>query len=83
MLFLWALHPWYKAIIDLFASKPKDISVASINSIVLDAQFMDELSFFGSNGNPDPAMNNQLDTVYHPELSQIKSLDDEYPPAQY
>ncbi len=43
MLFLQALHPHYKAIIDLFALKQKDISVASINSIALDAQFMDEL----------------------------------------
>ena len=73
MLFLWALHPRYKAIIDLFASKQKDIFVTSIDSIVLDAQFMDALSFFGSNGNLDPTMNNQLDTVYPPELSQIKS----------
>jgi hypothetical protein len=41
MLFLRALHPRYKAIIDLFASKQKDVSVASkIDSIVLDAQFM-------------------------------------------
>ncbi len=34
VLFLWALHPRYKAIIDLFASKQKDISVTSIHSIV-------------------------------------------------
>jgi hypothetical protein len=34
MLFLQALHPHYKAIIDLFASKQKDISVAPINSFV-------------------------------------------------
>ncbi len=40
MLFLRALHPRYKEIIDLFASKQKDISITSINSIVLDAQFM-------------------------------------------
>ena len=53
MLFLRALHPHYKAIIDLSASKQKDFSVALTDSIVLDAQFMDELSFFGSNGNPD------------------------------
>jgi hypothetical protein len=37
MLFLWALHPHFKAIIDLFASKQKDISVASIDYITLDA----------------------------------------------
>jgi hypothetical protein len=54
MLFLWALHPCYKAIIDLFTSKQKDVSISSIDTIVLDAQFMDELSFFGSNGTPGP-----------------------------
>ncbi len=51
ILFLWALHPCYKAMIDLFASKQKDISVASIVSIVLEAQFIDELFFFGSEQN--------------------------------
>ncbi len=50
MLFVRSLHPRYKAIINLFASKQKDISVATIDSILLDAKFVDELSFFGSNG---------------------------------
>jgi len=45
---------------------------------------MDELSFFGSNCNPDPIMDDLLVTVSPPELSQVKSIDDdEYPPAQY
>jgi hypothetical protein len=83
MLFLWALRPCYKAIIDLFASKQKDISVASIDSIASDSQFMDELSFFGSDGNPGPVTNDALDTAYSPELSQVESIDDAYPPAQY
>ena len=84
MLFLQALHPRYKAIIDLFASKQKDISIASINSIVLDAQIMDVFSFFGSNGNPDPVTDDLLDTASPPELSQVESIDDdEYLPAQY
>jgi hypothetical protein len=74
MLFLRALHPCYKAIIDLFASKQKDIFVASINSIASDAQFMDELSFFGSNGNPGPITDDALDTAYPPELSQVESI---------
>ncbi len=74
MLFLRALHPCYKVIIDLFASKQKVISVASINSIALDAQFMDELSFFGSNGNPGPITDDALDTAYPPELSQVESM---------
>jgi hypothetical protein len=67
VLFLWALHPHYKAIIDLFASKQKDISVTSINSIISDAQFMDDFSFFGSNGNPDPVTDDLLNTASPPE----------------
>ena len=69
MLFLRALHPRYKVIIDLFASKQKGISIASIDSIILDAQFMDELSFFGSIGNPDPITDDLLNTASPPELS--------------
>jgi hypothetical protein len=85
MLFLWGLHPRYRAIIYLFASKQKDISVASIDSIILDAHFMNELSFFGSNRNPDPITDYLLDTASPLELSaQVESIDDdEYPPAQY
>jgi hypothetical protein len=44
---------------------------------------MDELSFFSSNGNPGPVMDDPLDTLYPPELSWVESIDDEYPPAQY
>jgi hypothetical protein len=77
MLFLRALHPRYKTIIDLFASKQRDISVASIDSIILDARFMDEFPFFGSNGNPAPISNDLLDTASQLELID----DDDYPPA--
>ena len=84
MLFLRALHPRYKAIIGMFASKQKDISAASIDSIVSDAQFMDEFSFFGSNGNPNPVTDDLLDTTSPPELSPVHSLDDDaIPPAEY
>jgi hypothetical protein len=45
---------------------------------------MDELSFFGSNGNPAPVMDDLLDTTSPNELSQVQSIDDdESPPAQY
>ncbi len=44
---------------------------------------MDELSFFGSNGNPGTVMDDPVDIAYPPELSQVESIDDEYPPAQY
>jgi hypothetical protein len=36
-----------------------------------------------SNGNPNPVTDDPLDTAYPPELSQVESIDDEYPPAQY
>ncbi len=51
MLFLQALHPHYKAIIDLFVSKQKDISITTINSIVSDAKYMDELAFLALTAN--------------------------------
>ena len=45
---------------------------------------MDELSFFGSNGNPAPVTDDLLDTTSPNELSQVQSIDDdESPPAQY
>jgi hypothetical protein len=69
MLFLQALHPRYKAIIDLFASTQKDISIATIDSIVSDAKFMDELAFFG--------------TIGKPCLVTVDPLDDKYPPDHY
>ena len=52
--------------------------IASINSIILDARFIDEFNFFGSNGNPAPVCDDPLDTA-----SQLESIDDDdYPPAQ-
>jgi hypothetical protein len=45
---------------------------------------MDELSFFGSNGNPALVTDDLLDTASPPKLSRVESIvDDEYPPAQY
>jgi hypothetical protein len=67
MLFLQALHPCYKAIIDLFASTQKDISIATINSIVSDAKFLDELAFFGTIGKPCLLTVDPLDDEYHPD----------------
>jgi hypothetical protein len=71
MLFLRALHPCYKAIINLFASKQKDISIAMIDSIVSDAKYMDELAFLGTNDKPCLAVDDPLDNAYPPEVSQI------------
>ena len=84
MLFLRALHPRYKAISGMLASKQKDISAASIDSIISDAQFKDEFSFFGSNGTPDPVMDDLLNTTSPPKLSPVQSFDDDaIPPAEY
>jgi hypothetical protein len=41
---------------------------------------MDELAFLGTNGKPCLAMDDLLDNVYSPEISQVDPLDDEYPP---
>jgi hypothetical protein len=48
VLFLQALYPCYKAIINLFTSKQKEISIAMIHSIISDAKYMDELAFLGT-----------------------------------
>jgi hypothetical protein len=79
-LFLRALHPCYKAITDLFASKQKDISIAMIDCIISDAKYMDEVAFLGTNGKPCLAMNDPLNNLYPPEVSQVDPLEDEYPP---
>ncbi len=69
MLFLQALHPCYKArIIDLFVSRLKGISIATINSIVSDAKYTYELSFFDTNGKPCLVMDDPLDNAYPPEV---------------
>jgi hypothetical protein len=47
---------------------------SSIDPIFSDAQFMDELSFFGFNGNPAPLTDDLLDTASPPELSQVESI---------
>ena len=45
---------------------------------------MDEFSFFGSNGTPDPVTDDLLDTTSPPELSPVQSFDDDaIPPAEY
>ena len=63
VLLLRALYPCYKAIIDLFESKQKDISIPTIDSIVPDTKFVCELSFFGINGKPCLIMNDPLDNA--------------------
>jgi hypothetical protein len=50
MLFLRALHSRYQDLLNQFASKQKDLSVATIDSVVADAKFMDEFVAVGANG---------------------------------
>ncbi len=58
-------------------------SPQSILSLRMHNSWM-SFSFFCSNGNPGgPITDDALDTAYPPELSQVESIDDAYPPAQY
>jgi hypothetical protein len=42
MLFLWGMHSRYQDLLSQFASKHKDLALATIDSIVADARFMDD-----------------------------------------
>ena len=50
MLFLHAIHPRYEGLLNQFASKQKDLSIASIDLILLDAKYMDRFIPVGSKG---------------------------------
>jgi hypothetical protein len=50
MLFLRAIHLCYQGLLNQFASKQKDLSAASIDSVVVDAKFMDDFATVGANG---------------------------------
>ena len=54
MLFLRALHTCCADLLIQFASKQKDLSLASIDSVVSDAKFMDEFTVVGASGKPKP-----------------------------
>ena len=54
MLFLCLMHARYGNLLIQFASKQKDLSLASIDSVVLDVQFMDEFTVVGAGGKPKP-----------------------------
>jgi hypothetical protein len=54
MLFLRALHARYGDLLTQFASKQKDLSTASIDSVLSDAKFMDEFTVVGAGGKPKP-----------------------------
>jgi hypothetical protein len=42
MLFLWGMHSRYEDLLSQFGSKHKDLALATIDSIVADARFMDD-----------------------------------------
>jgi hypothetical protein len=54
MLFMRALHSRYQDLLNQFASKQKDLSIASIDSVVANAKFMDEFVSVGANGKASP-----------------------------
>ena len=62
----------------------KDISIATISSIVSDAKFINELAFFGTNGKPCLVTDDSLDNAHPPEVSQVvEPINNEYPPDHY
>jgi hypothetical protein len=50
MLFLHAIHLHCQGLLNQFASKLKDLSAESIDSVVADAKFMYEFATVGANG---------------------------------
>jgi hypothetical protein len=47
MLFLQATHSRYHNLLSQFATKHKDLSIATIDSVVADAQYMDDFMVVG------------------------------------
>ena len=54
MLFLGAMHARYGDLLTQFASKQKDLCLATIDLVVSDAKFMDEFTVIGAGGKPKP-----------------------------
>ena len=54
ILFLRAMHARYGDLLTQFASKQKDLSLALIDLVILDAKFMDEFTVVGVGGKPKP-----------------------------
>ncbi len=54
MLFLRAIHPCYEGLLNQFASKQKDLTTSSIDSVLLDAQYMDGFTLVGAKGKGNP-----------------------------
>jgi hypothetical protein len=52
MLFLWGMHSRYQDLLSQFASKHKNISLATVDSIVANARFMDEFVVVGGKTKP-------------------------------
>ncbi len=52
MLFLWGMHSRYQDLLSQFASKHKDLSLATFDSTVADAHFMDEFVVVGGKTKP-------------------------------
>ena len=50
MLFLRAIHPCYEGLLNQFASKQKDLSTASIHSVLSEAKYMDGFIPLGAKG---------------------------------
>jgi hypothetical protein len=56
MLFPRALHARYGDLLSQFTSKQKDLSTATIDSVISDAKFTDEFTVVGAGGKPKPGL---------------------------
>jgi hypothetical protein len=54
MLFLRTIHPRYEGLLNQFASKQKDLTTSSIDSVLSDAQYMDGFTLIGAKGKAIP-----------------------------
>jgi hypothetical protein len=52
MLFLWAMQSCYHNLLSQFATKYKDLSIATIDSVVADPRYMDDFVIVGSKTKP-------------------------------
>jgi hypothetical protein len=52
MLFLWGMHLRYQDLLSQFALKHKDLALATIDSIIADARFMDDFVVVGGKTKP-------------------------------
>ena len=58
-------------------------NIPIISNILSIPRCQDEFAFFGTNDRPCLVTDDPLDNAYPPELSQVESIDNDYPPDHY